>query len=669
MGPSLPPFSTPTSPPATAVAVTESSPSPSANLNDRLDSVSLKYINDNYHQREGDEYLAKDEAWEPQHRLCFDRTTEETKAVNRNLQVEVMYDIDALKGVSTLQNFGLALSTSFQLMQPLQSRQFLTGEKQLKVILRREAGTRHHAVEMKNISTLPSTKIGKMMIEGFGEASLYLIFDDDEALEAPEVGERRRQRYRDQFVSAIQASILTALRFRCNGNHEGHVELDTSELRAVQALFILTLEGLATVSAPRFRPIPAKFIACFCHCLSEALPTTYGNPYVLLHTIGNKGDTQVSTVEKLDQVVESITKAINPIPFLSFDVDVGARRWTYGGQENLTTWATRSSMEDQDVGARPYRRCRHFIYPRMLTYDLIGYQANYTILSGGSQRGLRGFIKAAKYYSSMRQQLAVFGKYPLSGLATLPGAYGLQHLYPVLNGVFGDRIPLTTDESLVVFRDKLRQLNARLDSLRTSDIPYRFELSVPIQFTNGAAQYLRYRASQDQDFWLMPSNDLVTRFTSLYHQAYHEIKELFDSQPRAENAVKVSVLEDMIRRGIPDGFFWGGTSELRSVLKDMPVFQNSIARTNLPSWKFLLHTEPALSNEEVRFQRLIEEIGNKFSLPNFVNMTRLLRTLWIKFTPSNNLSQQLDWVVNLYLQDLADIVRGTDHAGNELLQS
>ena len=101
----------------------------------------------------------------------------------------------------------------------------------------------------------------------------------------------------------------------------------------------------------------------------------------------------------------------------------------------------------------------------------------------------------------------------------------------------------------------------------------------------------------------------------------------------------------------------------------MPVFQNSIARTNLPSWKFLLHTEPALSNEEVRFQRLIEEIGNKFSLPNFVNMTRLLRTLWTKFTPSNNLSQQLDWVVNLYLQDLADIVRGTDHAGNELLQS
>jgi hypothetical protein len=295
----------------------------------------------------------------------------------------------------------------------------------------------------------------------------------------------------------------------------------------------------------------------------------------------------------------------------------------------------------------------------MLTHDLVGYQGHFTTQWGGKQVGRRGFLQDAKYYSSMRQQLAVFGQYPLSGPSSLAKAYAQHHLHPVLSDHLGlnQRGGRPSNQPLALFDRNLSQVYARLNEVKTRTIPYRFEVSIPIQFTNGAAQYLRHRALNDSDFWIMPSEDLVTRYTSLYNQASRALHDLFDGEPRIENAVKVTVLEDLIRRGIPSGFLWKGASGMRQVLRDMPHFNLSIIHSNLPSWKALQFSEPPLTNEEVRFKRLIQHLHYTLSLPSSISIDRLFRTLWIDFTASDDLSAQLERVVNLYLQDLAHVVR------------
>jgi hypothetical protein len=304
--------------------------------------VSLNYINNNYYRREGEVYVANDRAWCPEHRLCFEHTTEETLADNSDVQVQVTYDIDALKGVILLRNLGMAVNVPLLLMQPLESRHSLVREKNTKVMV--QDGT---TWKMKNIGTLPNIKFGKMVVEDFGEVSLYLVFDNAQALESQEEVAQQPIRLRNGFVASVEAAILTALDFDCDGAHGHHMQFDNSEVSALQALFMLTREGLATVTYPAYRPIQPKFMPCFCHCLCQALPTAYGNCFVYFHSIGNKGATQVSSVEGLDEAVERLTVAIDPIPFLSLDIDLGVRRWATGRQA-LTTWATRSSIEDRE---------------------------------------------------------------------------------------------------------------------------------------------------------------------------------------------------------------------------------------------------------------------------------------------------------------------------------
>lgn len=140
----------------------------------QLEDVTLDYINNNYYHINENGFTPAAAAWKPEHRLSFEKTTQETVERYSERPTETLCDIDAFRGLIKLANLGKGLKLPIEIFARLDCGH-PTVEKKIAILIHDKEKPLGRLVA---ICKVPNIQIDVTQIPNMGLANVYLVFAD-----------------------------------------------------------------------------------------------------------------------------------------------------------------------------------------------------------------------------------------------------------------------------------------------------------------------------------------------------------------------------------------------------------------------------------------------------------------------------------------------------------
>lgn len=283
--------------------------------------------------------------WAPQHRLSFEKTSNEIRERYANTRKDLAYDIDAFKAFITLESLNRSIKLPMQLFSRLSTR-FTSNEKKAKVLVRSGVSPGYKSVAVREI---PNLKIGKFNIPHLGETGIYMIFPDLYVASSRHTKADMSQ----TDVINLERHIISAIKLECDGLHVDCKRRQISEalLYSVTAQYLFSREAResAYINVRAMKQIPEEFLGCWEHCLQTSLKhTTYANALFYLNVYGNKAFNVVGTQKELEYKVDEILQVLKRGNFLSMEIDVAVTKYESCEETALLVCATRDAYKKHD---------------------------------------------------------------------------------------------------------------------------------------------------------------------------------------------------------------------------------------------------------------------------------------------------------------------------------
>jgi hypothetical protein len=234
-------------------------------------------------------------------------------------------------------------------------------------------------------------------------------------------------------------------------------------------------------------------------------------------------------------------------------------------------------------------------------------------------------------------------------------SYAIRPISEILNFYYSARLH-QHDNFFRSSKLEVGNVLARLKDIEDRNIGIRFEASVPIEYGSRSLCYLRKRALDDADFYLLSSHDYSIRYQYLVGQLYHNILESHKSPFDFQNLIKLTTCEDLLQKGLGENKYCGGKSNFGAILNGMGFFE-SVKNFNLPSWEPLHFDSPPVQIDPTKSQQLMSRLSSLYRLPKRSNSVQFV-ALSLLSRRVCSFDEQIGQIVDLYEREITSFING-----------